>query len=91
MGPAGQSTAIIPIPPTRNPKVFAEIASFSGAESWSYSHFICTTWVAQEIKGCFRGNRNGKEYPARKISPPAPARNYAAVCLFPFQEKGQLK
>lgn len=54
MGPTGQSTAIIATSPTRNHKVLAQIASFSGAESRSYCHFICSTQVAQEIKEHFR-------------------------------------
>lgn len=60
MGPAGQSTAIIAISPVRNHKVFAEIASFLGAESWFYCHFICNTQVAQEIKDASGVTETGK-------------------------------
>lgn len=87
MGPASQSTAILSVSPTRNHQVFAGMASFSGAESWSYCHFVCKTRVAQEIKQCFRGNRNVKEqHPAREISPLALQTNPAAICIFLFRK-----
>lgn len=69
MGPASQSTAIRSVSPIRNHNVFAGMPSFSGAETWSYCHFVCKTQDAQEIEQCFKGNRNVKEqHPSRGIS-----------------------